>query len=70
MHACRDSEMNKGYVRTNITLPLRLLKIIDHLVEMGLYQSRSDFIKEAMREHINNRFPYFFDPNKTPITEA
>jgi len=61
--------MNKHYVRTNITLPPQLLKIIDHLVEMGLYQSRSDFIKEAMRTHLNNFFPYFFNPDKTPITD-
>jgi len=62
--------MREHYVRTNVTLPPTLLKIAQHLVEMGLYQSVGDFIKEAMRSHIDKHFPYFFDPNKTPITKG
>jgi len=47
----------KQWIRTNITLTEKLLRILRELVEEGDYQSLSDFIKEAIREHLRTWYP-------------
>jgi len=47
----------KKYTRTNITLTPKLVDILKELVEEGDYQSMSDFIKEAIRAHLNRWYP-------------
>ena len=45
----------RGYSRQQLTisLPKRVVKIIDELIKKGDYKCRSDFITEATRSHLN-----------------
>ena len=36
-----------------VKVPVKLIEIIDRLVEAGLYGSRSEFVREALRTLIN-----------------
>jgi len=47
--------LTRGYSRQQLTvsLPKRVVKIIDDLIKKGDYKSRSDFITEAARNHLN-----------------
>jgi len=56
----RNTMNKKHYVRTNITFPPKLLKLINDLVEEGYYQSVSDFVKEASRTHLKTIIPLFY----------
>jgi len=47
----------KQWRRTNITLTPKLFRVINELVEEGDYQSVSDFIKEAIRDHLRTWYP-------------
>lgn len=39
--------MGKEY--TNVTLPIDLIERADYIVKKGLYSSRSEFVKDAVR---------------------
>jgi len=43
--------MNNG-VTISFRLPKNLIEEIDKIVEQGLFQSRSDFVREAIRFYI------------------
>jgi len=47
----------KQWRRTNITLTPKLFRVINELVKEGDYQSVSDFIKEAIRDHLRTWYP-------------
>ena len=36
-----------------VKVPVQLIEIIDRLVEAGLYGSRSEFVREALRTLVN-----------------
>lgn len=36
-----------------ISVPTKMIKVIDELVSEGDYHNRSDFIREAIRAHLN-----------------
>ncbi|MEM2984300.1 MAG: ribbon-helix-helix domain-containing protein [Candidatus Freyarchaeota archaeon] len=44
-------------VSTRIRVPVALLELIDKLVEMGYFQSRTDFLLESIRLLISRYFP-------------
>ena len=47
--------MNSKYI--NVSLPQDLINEVDKLVAKSpLYQSRADFCKEAIRQHIKNNY--------------
>ena len=44
--------MNKKVVVVNIRLPSKIISWIDSLVERGIYNSRSEAIREFSRLHV------------------
>jgi hypothetical protein len=50
-----------------IRLPKKILEQVDSFVKQGLYSSRSDFLKEAVRKHVfelkqTGNLPYIVGP--------
>jgi len=39
---------------TTIHIPKALAVVIDEVLEAGVYSSRSEFVKEAIRKHLND----------------
>lgn len=44
-------------MKTSMTIPLKLQRIIDRLVEEGEYQTRTAFVYEAILSHLRTWYP-------------
>lgn len=51
-------------ITVNVTLPFKSKEVIDKLVKKGDYSSISDFIREAIRSHLNTWYSKEWNPEE------
>ena len=49
--------MKSNVVAKRVTLPKKVVEIVDVLIEEGDYKNLSDFLTEASRGHLNTWYP-------------
>jgi Arc/MetJ-type ribon-helix-helix transcriptional regulator len=47
--------MSEEYVNLNVRMPRRLLELIDEELRVGVYATRSEVVREAVREWLKSR---------------
>ncbi|MEO0252349.1 MAG: ribbon-helix-helix domain-containing protein [candidate division WOR-3 bacterium] len=47
----------REFTNLNVRVPKELIKIIEKLVEHGLYSNISEFVRESLREKLNREAP-------------
>lgn len=50
---------NDKFDRTSLFLPKKYLELIDQLIEKGIYTSRSEFLRAALRKQLEKEFGFW-----------
>ena len=49
--------MDTGSERVSVSLPRSYIKAMEELVKRGVYQSKSEVVRDAIRSLLESRFP-------------